>query len=303
MKRDRLYGITLYLLNHKRCSANELAAYFEVSLRSIQRDIDCLSMAGVPIIAYQGVQGGYEIQESFRMEAQLANQHDYAIIVASLEGLTSAFPSSLIQETMEKLKVLQEKEYTVKLDFSIANENPWVKDRLTVIEQALHHKRQIRFTYTNAAGKQKEVLGDPIVLLFKWYAWYLIAFDQQQETYRMYKVVRMENIQVCAHIANSHERLPVILEQIEHQDSQVYLSIKMLCGKDVRVKVLEYFQGEVVETYTNGDFLFSMCMPEQEHFWYANVLGMGTSIRILEPITLQHKIYEDCKKLMKLYEL
>ena len=90
MKADRLYGITLYLLNHKRASGRCLADTFEVSLRCIQRDMDTLSMAGVPIIAYSGVYGGYELQEGYKLPTALVKEQDYAIIAASLDSLESA---------------------------------------------------------------------------------------------------------------------------------------------------------------------------------------------------------------------
>ena len=90
MKADRLYAITLYLLNHKRASGRCLADTFEVSLRCIQRDMDTLSMAGVPIIAYSGVNGGYELQEGYKLPVALVKEQDHAIIAASLDSMESA---------------------------------------------------------------------------------------------------------------------------------------------------------------------------------------------------------------------
>lgn len=90
VKADRLYGITLYLLNHKRASGRCLAETFEVSLRCIQRDMDTLSMAGVPIIAYSGVNGGYELQEGYKLPTAMVTDHDHAIIAASLKSMESA---------------------------------------------------------------------------------------------------------------------------------------------------------------------------------------------------------------------
>ena len=90
MKADRLYAITLYLLNHKRASGRCLADTYEVSLRCIQRDMDTLSMAGVPIIAYSGVNGGYELQEGYKLPVALVKEQDHAIIAASLDSMESA---------------------------------------------------------------------------------------------------------------------------------------------------------------------------------------------------------------------
>ena len=90
MKRDRLYGITIYLLNHGRTSAKTLAEYFEVSVRTIQRDMDALSMAKIPIIAYSDSDGGYEIQEGYRLDEQWVNEEEFSMMATALQGYSSA---------------------------------------------------------------------------------------------------------------------------------------------------------------------------------------------------------------------
>ena len=90
MKTERLYAITVYLLNHGRTSARRLADHFEVSLRTIQRDMDSLYLAGVPVTACAGAEGGYEIAEQFRLGHQLATLDDSAYILTVLRGLVSA---------------------------------------------------------------------------------------------------------------------------------------------------------------------------------------------------------------------
>lgn len=90
MKIERLYAITVYLLNHGRTSANELAKHFEVSVRTIQRDIDSLCFSGIPIVSVAGAAGGYEISEQFKLDKHLATSNDYSYILTALKGLVSA---------------------------------------------------------------------------------------------------------------------------------------------------------------------------------------------------------------------
>ena len=104
MKTDRLLGITIYLLNHGRTSAQALARRFEVSSRTIARDIDALGLAGIPVVSVQGADGGYEILETFRMERQIAGQIDYAYIVAALQGLSTAYSSTELDALLEKMR-------------------------------------------------------------------------------------------------------------------------------------------------------------------------------------------------------
>lgn len=302
MKCDRLYGITLYLLNHKRTSATELASYFEVSQRSIQRDIDTLCMAGVPIIAYMGIHGGYEIQESFKMQAQLASKEEYALISASLQGYASATDASSIQQILQKIQALSQEEYPIQLDFHIANEKEHVKNIRMNIETALKINSQIRMKYTNAMNTTKHIVCEPIVLLYRWYAWYLIAYDVKHEEYRTYKLLRMEEVILLDHIVKKHPSIQSILQITHRKDEQKYLNIELYCKKEYRIKVLEYFNGEIVRICDNGDFIYTMHMPEHEHYWYANLLGMGTCVEVLSPVKLRERIKEDCRKLLTLYE-
>ena len=93
MKIDRLLGITIFLLNNKKVSAKVLANKFEVSLRTIQRDLDTLCKAGIPVVYFFGVDGGYEILDCFNMDKQIVGNNDYSNIISALQGLASAYES------------------------------------------------------------------------------------------------------------------------------------------------------------------------------------------------------------------
>lgn len=95
MKTDRLYALTLYLLNHGKASATELAKHFEVSVRTIQRDIDALCKAGIPICAFTGTNGRYEIINDFKMNNQLATKDEYAYIATAINGLKTVTNKSV----------------------------------------------------------------------------------------------------------------------------------------------------------------------------------------------------------------
>ena len=119
MKIDRLYGITVYLLNHKKASASELARKFEVSVRTVQRDIDALCQAGIPVAAESGAKGGYSIPDTFRMDSQAMTQEDYGLIFTALKGFSSAMPSPNIASALEKFTALSKPDkYWKKQDVS-----------------------------------------------------------------------------------------------------------------------------------------------------------------------------------------
>ena len=300
MKADRLYGITLYLLNHKRASGRCLADTFEVSLRCIQRDMDTLSMAGVPIIAYSGVNGGYELQEGYKLPAALVKEQDYAIIAASLDSMESAGLHKEVQTAKLLFPKHEEDTLGVQLDFSVANETAIEQRRL--LQSVIAARHSVTFQYTDAHGKQTKRFCEAVALIFRWYAWYLVGWDVDKQAYRMYKLVRMEQLQEAEHTNRKHPCLREILKQLDETDTQVIWTIKLHCQPEARGRVLEYFQGTIMEVYADTSFLYCMQVPKQEHFWYASLLGMGNTVRVLEPEELVERIKADCRAMLKQYE-
>jgi len=123
MKTERLYAITIFLLNHGKTSASELAKKFEVSVRTIQRDIDSLCRAGVPVVSEMGAAGGYCLTDSFKMDAQLATDEEFADILTALKGFSTAINNTQVDKIVEKIASLtKEKENSVILDFSVLKE-------------------------------------------------------------------------------------------------------------------------------------------------------------------------------------
>ena len=287
MKADRLYGITLYLLNHKRASGRCLADTFEVSLRCIQRDMDTLSMAGVPIIAYSGVNGGYELQEGYKLPA-------------SLDSMESAGLHKEVQTAKLLFPKHEEDTLGVQLDFSVANETAIEQRRL--LQSVIAARHSVTFQYTDAQGKQTKRFCEAVALIFRWYAWYLVGWDVDKQAYRMYKLVRMEQLQEAEHTNRKHPCLREILKQLDETDTQVIWTIKLHCQPEARGRVLEYFQGTIMEVYADTSFLYCMQVPKQEHFWYASLLGMGNTVRVLEPEELVERIKADCRAMLKQYE-
>lgn len=104
MKIDRLISIILYLLNHGRTSAQKLAEEFEVSPRTIVRDLESLDQAGIPIQSFCGVDGGYQIMDSFVLEKQVATSHEYDWIVTALRGMASAYASKSLKQALAKMQ-------------------------------------------------------------------------------------------------------------------------------------------------------------------------------------------------------
>ena len=304
MKIDRLLGITIYLLNNKKISAKVLANKFEVSLRTIQRDIDTLNKAGIPVVSFFGMDGGYEILDSFKMDKQLVGNNDYSNIISALQGLVSAYESPKIEITLEKIKSLlnNKTNLNINLDFSVLKESKNMNEYLNILENAIAKKCTVLFKYTNTDNVTSTKEVEPIVVSYKWYSWYLLGYSLEKEDYRLYKLIRMRNLQLTnKSISRVHESAEVLLKKNVEQDSREYIDIKLFCKSEIRMKAIEYLKGVIELEYENGDFIMNLHLPKNEQLWFGTLLSLGNLVQVIEPVDLKKRICDKCADILNLY--
>ncbi|MDQ0194884.1 helix-turn-helix transcriptional regulator [Paenibacillus wynnii] len=305
MKIERLLGIVIFLLNREKVSARTLAKKFEVSHRTIQRDIETINISGIPIVSSYGKDGGYSIMNSFKMERQLANESDYAHILTALKGLSTAYGNPKIEKTIEKIVSVSSSQSltnNISLDFGVLREGEDTDNRIQLIENAISRKKIISFEYTNAENWTSQLEVDPILLTYKWYAWYLFAYCTNKQDYRLYKLVRMNNIQVIdKHISKEHERADLLMARYEAIDTRTYITCIIRCKAEVKMFAMEYLNGSIEKDYANGDFILKLYVPENEHLWFGTILSLGNKVVVLEPEELKQRILKKAREIIKLY--
>ncbi len=304
MKIDRLLGITIYLLNHNRTSAQILANRFEVSLRTIIRDINTLCLAGIPIVSIYGPEGGYEITETFKMERQIAGQMDYSHIVTALKGLASAYSSKELNSTLEKFEALSSgSQSNVLFDLKAAHENRDTNDMLHILNEAINQRHTVKFTYTNAENKNREFEVEPVAAMYKWYNWYLLCYYPKYDDYCIFKLVRMNKLIITE---NEYKKTHNLDEADKiwkkSEATRKMIDIKLFCKACIKSKCMEYLNGNIIEEYENGDFIYHIIVPENEQFWYGVILSFGDYVKIIEPAVIICKIQECCKKILNQYK-
>jgi len=300
VKIDRLISIIVYLLNHGRTSAQKLAQEFEVSSRTIMRDLESLDQAGIPIQSFYGVEGGYQIMDSFVLDKQAATSHEYDWIVTALEGMATAYASKGLKQALEKVQsISQTRDTAVSVDLSVASEDDKINKQLRLLENAIEEKRAVRFSYTNSHDEVKDIQVEPVCLQYKWYNWYLIGYYEKYQDYCMFKLVRMDNLQATEiKFTKSHH-----LSDIKMKDSNQDIVDVRLYGKAViKAKCREYLNGQITQEFENGDFEFSFSAPKHETFWYGVILSFGNKARIIEPQEIKDRIIKTCREIQMEYE-
>ncbi len=302
MRTDRLYAITVYLLNHGKTSASELAKKFEVSIRTIQRDIDSLCKAGIPVVAETGATGGYYLMNSFKMDAQTATDEEYSYILTALKGFSTAINSPRIDTAIEKISSLtKKKDDSVILDFSVLREMD--SNLLQMLQEAIKTRKAVRFGYTNAENISRIHTVEPIAVIYRWYAWYLLAYSIIKNDYRTYKLVRMNGLEITdLEFTREHDTADTILREYENTDSQKVTEIKVRCKADARAKAIEYLNGIITAEYSDGECDMTLYVIETEHFWFGTILSLGDGIIIKEPEHIRQRILEAAEDIVSLYK-
>lgn len=304
MKKDRLYAVTLYLLNHGKTSASELAKHFEVSVRTIQRDIDVLCQAGIPICAFTGTNGGYEILSDFKMNDQLASEDEYAYIATVINGLKTVTNNPVADDIYEKITAISKINNTgMLLDFSVLREGD--EKLLQTLQSAVKNKQVVRFTYTNNSGETRQHCVEPIAVIYKWYAWYMLAYNTAKQDYRTYKLVRMEDVCITEdEFSKEHRSAQDILNDCDnsYQGKDISTRVRMRCCGNAIHRIKEYLNGQLIETCDDGSAIMEVHIVEKEQWWIGVVLSQGKEVEIIEPEHIKEWIINSAKDILFLYD-
>lgn len=307
MKIDRLLGIVISLLNHNVVSAKALAEKFEVSQRTIQRDMNSISQAGIPITSFKGTNGGYGIIEGYRLDRQIASGEDYRHIVTALKGLCSGYDSKEITSTLEKIMRLmppgQSVEKKLALDLSVLKEDLNINASIKLIEKAIALEKAVEFKYTNSDNNTSYRAVEPLILTYRWYAWYLFGYCLVKRDYRLFRLSRIRSLILTdKDFSVVHGNRDELIAEHRRKDTRSYLDIKLRCKSDISISAAEAFPGSELFEQDDGDVIIRLRVPENERMWFAALMGFGDKITVLEPETLRKKLVEKAEEIIKLYK-
>ncbi|QOR35182.1 YafY family transcriptional regulator [Clostridium sp. 'deep sea'] len=306
MKIQRQLAIITYLLNRDIVTGKYLAEKFEVTDRTIQRDIENINTAGIPIVSLRGINGGYKILDSYRLSKQTATSNDLESLRVALESLHSAIDNKHILTTLEKIKSIQTtKQLTnISVDFGVAKENEKVDDYIKIIDDAIANKIRIQFIYVNANHYKTIRTVEPISLNFKWYAWYLIGYCTEKDCYRIFKLIRMEELQETNKvIVNIHKNDPDLFNKLMLNDKRKLTKITFKFSKSIHSAIMEYLDNVIIIDKEEEHFIGEFNVVEDERKWFAFLLSFGDVLEIIEPIYIKKRLVEHAQKIIDKYKI
>ena len=200
MKLDRLIGILSVLLQKETVTAPYLADKFEVSRRTINRDIETLCHAGIPVLTKQGAHGGISILENYKLDRTLLSTNEMQDVLAGLRSLDSIHGTNQYEQLMEKLSAgssdFMTGNQSVLIDLS-SWDKASLSPKIAMIRDAIDRNRRLSFFYHAPSGEQQRTV-DPYYLIFRWSSWYLWGFCEKRQDYRLFKLNRMTEVQLLS---------------------------------------------------------------------------------------------------------
>lgn len=309
MKIDRLVSIIMILLDKERIGAKELADMFEVSPRTIYRDIDAINMAGIPIRSTSGVGGGFEIMPQYKLDKKVFSTTDLS---ALLMGLTSASELVRGDELVHALakvksfipadqaKAIELKANRIRIDLS-----PWIgynniQHYFEMIKAALQDNRLLTFDYIAQHGNKTTRTVEPYQLVLKGNHWYLQGYCYIRNDYRLFRLSRMSALYV-----NEETFTPRDYQkpQLEFQDilETMQTKIKIRIHKSVMDRMLDYC---AYEDFTpDGNEYYIVAFPFIENdYHYDLLLSFGDKCECLEPLPVREKMKQRIQDIASLYK-
>ncbi len=290
MQESRLFKLVYYLLDKGRATAPELAKEFEVSVRTIYRDVDALSGAGIPIYAEAGRNGGIRLMNDFVLERAVLSEEEKQEILLALQSINTAQNQSGSQ-TLQKLSAIfqQGSENWLEVDFSRWGQEEGDNEKFELLKSAIIHSRNVKINYANSYGGLGERIVQPYKLIYKAKAWYLSAFCTEKEEWRLFKLNRILDIGILDE-SFWHREIPKQAEVSEEK----YNRITLRFPREMAYRVFDEFDKDQIQTQANGDLIASARMPEDG--WLTGfLLSFGTQVDILSPAYLKEVVAEQAK--------
>lgn len=300
MKIDRLIGILSVLLQKEKTTAPELAERFEVSKRTINRDIEDLCRAGIPIRTAQGTGGGISIMDGYRMDRTILTSKDMQMILAGLRSLDSVSGSSYYGQLMEKIQA-GSSEFITGRDSILIDLSSWYRDSLApkieMIQDAIADRSLIKFRYYAPSGESERTV-EPYYLVFRWSSWYLWAWCLKRKDFRLFKLNRMDGVQITE--KNFECRDATMPDLSNEKIFPGGIKVKALFEADQKWRLVEEFGTSCFTENEDGRLLFTADYTDMENLitW---ILTFGDKAEVIEPEEVREKVRTTIEAMIKNY--
>lgn len=309
MKVDRLVSIIMILLDKERISAQELADMFEVSPRTIYRDIDAINMAGIPVSSTSGVGGGFEIMQKYKLDKKVFSTADLSSLLMGLSNLSGIVRSDELAHALAKVKSFipadRSKEIELKVNQICIDLSPWmgngnIQPYLEMCKTALQENRLLSFEYIAHHGAKTARTVEPYQLVLKSSHWYLQGYCHKRNDFRLFRLSRMSNLQAKDETFTPRDYQKPTLDFGEILET-IQTKIKIRIHSSALDRVLDFCTYE--DFSPDGDEHYIVSFPFVENDYHYNILfSFGDQCECLEPLHIRMEMKRRIHDIAAIYE-
>ena len=308
MKVDRLVSIIMILLDKKRIGAQELADMFEVSPRTIYRDIDAINMAGIPVRGASGV-GGFEIMQEYKVDKKVFSADDLSALLMGLSSLSGMIRGDELVHALAKVKSFipadRAKEIELKANQICIDLSPWMGNRniqpyLETIQSALQENKLLSFEYIAHHGNKTARTAEPYQLVLKGNHWYLQGYCRVRSDFRLFRLSRMSNLQIKEEIfaPRDYQKPQLDFDSILET---MQTKIKIRIHRSVMERVLDFCTYEDFSSDGNEYYIVNFPFIDNEYH-YDILLSFGDKCECLEPLHVREKMKRRIHDIVAIYK-
>ncbi len=309
MKVDRLVSIIMILLDKKRIGAQELADMFEVSPRTIYRDIDAINMAGIPVRSTSGVGGGFEIMQEYKVDKKVFSADDLSALLMGLSSISNMVRGDELVHALAKVKSFipadRAKEIELKVNQICIDLSPWIGNSniqpyLELIKIALQESKLLTFEYIAHHGNKTARIVEPYQLVLKNSHWYLQGYCHKRNDFRLFRLSRMSNLQMQQEIFTPRDYQK---PQLDFDDiwATIQTKIKIRIHKSIMDRVLDYCTYEDFSPDDNEYYIADFPFVENDYH-YDILLSFGDKCECLDPPHIREKMKRRIHDIAAIYE-
>jgi predicted DNA-binding transcriptional regulator YafY len=298
MKINRLIEIITILLNRKTVTAKELADRFEVSVRTIYRDVDALSLAGVPVYTNRGNGGGISLLEDYTLNKTLFSKNESEGLILALKAMSATnYPEAdaLLDKIGGIFKNTHAEDW-IEVNFEGWNSKINEHERFSKVRDAIINNSVINFDYINGNCELSNRDVEPVKLIFNAYTWYLTAYCLKRDSYRMFRLTRITNVKLTNRSFIKRE----ILEAEMQIPLASFIELKLRCDEKALNRLYDIFNGQFIDKKDDGSYMLTVSIPEDEWI-YGFILSLGSYAEVLEPEHIREIIKTRAKEILEKY--
>jgi predicted DNA-binding transcriptional regulator YafY len=291
---DRLLGIVLHLLDSGQASAGELARRFGISERTIYRDMDALSLAGVPLVALPGAGGGYQLAERYSLDKGFLSAAELASLRAALTPLARASGDEKLALALGKLAALGERDDTGLPAPIVVSPFPWAwaagpPEHFTVLRRAIDARRLVRLAYCGVRSREEGRVVEPYTLALGGQAWYLHAFCRLRGGFRLFRLSRIESAEALEETYDPHLRLPCPSPWNQAWESEPLIEVTIRLPASARLLALDRLPRRALSELPGGACEVTFRWPGGEDL-VRYLLGFGSGLEVISPAEVRESL-------------